>query len=208
MDVDHSGEPVSGVGHPGPTWQRELLDALRDERGGASAFMNMLGRAQLTDEQRVLIELLVSLGNAHEAETLSVPDPADDEADMDEADMKETAGDSGVDRLEVRPIERELDDLREVNDTLAAALGACPLCWGGQDDCPGCGGSGSPGSTLPDERLFDDLVGPAVVMMRAARNGDRSIGSPPMPASRNGGGGDRGIVWQSEIDANGGGGEA
>lgn len=47
-------------------------------------------------------------------------------------------------------------------DELAAALGACAACWGGEDDCPACRGRGEPGWRMPDEELFDVLVAPAV----------------------------------------------
>jgi hypothetical protein len=42
---------------------------------------------------------------------------------------------------------------------LAAALGACGLCWGEDDDCPSCRGRGYPGAMRPDpllhRRLFE-----------------------------------------------------
>jgi hypothetical protein len=58
-------------------------------------------------------------------------------------------------------------ELLDRNSALAAALGACD-CWGQDRGCPVCGGAGTPGWALPDERLFAAYVQPAV-----------SAGAPP-----------------------------
>lgn len=42
---------------------------------------------------------------------------------------------------------------------LAAALGACGLCWGEDDNCPGCRGRGSVGMIRPDPALRAELFG-------------------------------------------------
>lgn len=52
--------------------------------------------------------------------------------------------------------------LVEINDTLAGALGACPLCWGDDPDCGECGGNGVPGSAPPRQALFAKYVLPAL----------------------------------------------
>jgi hypothetical protein len=51
---------------------------------------------------------------------------------------------------------------REKNDVLAAALGACYLCWGDDPQCEVCGGDGRPGAFEPDRKSFADIVIPAV----------------------------------------------
>lgn len=62
----------------------------------------------------------------------------------------------------------ELEDLRETNDTLAIALGACYLCWGGEPECPNCEGEGTPGYFMPDPALFNEIVRPAVSRVASA----------------------------------------
>jgi hypothetical protein len=42
---------------------------------------------------------------------------------------------------------------------LAAALGACGLCWGEDDSCPSCRGRGRPGMVRPDLELRARLLG-------------------------------------------------
>ena len=56
----------------------------------------------------------------------------------------------------------ELEELRQRNEALAAALGACFVCWGTDIFCTHCGGEGRRGATAPDPRLFNQLVAPAV----------------------------------------------
>ena len=63
----------------------------------------------------------------------------------------------------------ELELLRQRNDTLAAAVGACCLCWGQNIDCRSCRGRGGPGFCIPDESLFEEFVLPAVRTLRAQK---------------------------------------
>lgn len=51
---------------------------------------------------------------------------------------------------------------------LAAALGACGLCWGEDDHCPGCHGRGRPGMVRPDPGSRERLLGPPRRNERAA----------------------------------------
>lgn len=79
------------------------------------------------------------------------------------------------DRLE-RNISPEMltwyEELATRNAALAAALGACD-CWG-QAECGVCNGTGGPGWTLPDKRLFAYFVRPALEVLnrqKASSNG-------------------------------------
>lgn len=54
----------------------------------------------------------------------------------------------------------ELAVLQERNDALAAALGACHLCFGADAWCPHCGGCGQPGSQRPESTAFARYVRP------------------------------------------------
>ena len=56
----------------------------------------------------------------------------------------------------------ELDALRARNDMLAAALGACHLCWGDDRKCQYCQGAGRIGAYVIERPLFDEVIGPAV----------------------------------------------
>lgn len=69
----------------------------------------------------------------------------------------------------VNKLYRELEDLRGRNDALAAALGACYLCWGDDLQCPICQGRGTSGWQASDEILFDQWVVPAVRALQLRR---------------------------------------
>jgi hypothetical protein len=60
----------------------------------------------------------------------------------------------------------ELRWLREKNDEVTAALGACYLCWGENSQCEICGGAGGPGAFEPDQEKFSRLVTPALRRIR------------------------------------------
>jgi hypothetical protein len=70
----------------------------------------------------------------------------------------------------------ELDRLRQRNDTLAAALGACHLCFGDDAWCPRCGGRGGPASRRPDPAAFAHFVRPLLAKLQAR---DAGRAAPP-----------------------------
>ena len=69
----------------------------------------------------------------------------------------------------------EVKLLRERCDTIAAALGACALCWGHEPTCRACRGHGVPGRSLPDEALFIEYVMPAVRLVGASRQRSQNV---------------------------------
>jgi hypothetical protein len=69
----------------------------------------------------------------------------------------------------------EIKLLRERCDTVAAALGACALCWGHEPACRACRGRGLPGRSLPDEALFFEYVMPAVRLVSASRQRSQNV---------------------------------
>ena len=72
----------------------------------------------------------------------------------------------------------ELETLRTRNDTLAAALGACHLCFGEDPICPECGGRGGSGALLPDAAAFRQYVAPALNRVRATQTRYRAVSVP------------------------------
>lgn len=75
---------------------------------------------------------------------------------------------------QVKKLRAELDQLREVNDALAAALGACYLCWGKDPGCPVCHGTGRPGTAIPDKQLFARFVAPVLRTLREQKEFNRN----------------------------------
>lgn len=167
----------SGTGSLTPA----LVEMLRG--GSLSGLGMLLSSAQLSPEQRMLVDVLQSLQS-----TGSKPQEPDIDFDAEniervrelrprrreryeEIDDDDNLDDEADEAPDEPPdsVQRELADLREVNDTLAAALGACRVCWGGDDHCPVCAGDGHSGAEEPNAALFEALVVPAVRRMRARR---------------------------------------
>lgn len=63
----------------------------------------------------------------------------------------------------------ELEVLRERSDAFAAAIGACPICFGDDPVCEECAGSGRPGSAAPDPDAWRQFVAPALKRVRSIR---------------------------------------
>lgn len=81
----------------------------------------------------------------------------------------------------VTKVYAELEVLRKRNDALAAALGACYLCFGSDPLCEKCSGGGSPGSRPPEPAAYREYVLPALRRVRmiqsmAARRATPFIG--------------------------------
>jgi hypothetical protein len=85
-------------------------------------------------------------------------------------------------------LREELEELRERQDRLAAALGACADCWGEDPQCEVCGGMGASGSFVPDPRLYRALVTPACRAVGARRE-RRLVGVIDPPSTTNATGG-------------------
>jgi hypothetical protein len=95
---------------------------------------------------------------------------ADVDADWEYADADDRAGGTpeALDHLRqmAEDMYVELEELRERNDILATALGACYLCWGEDPACEICRGRGRPGASMPNGELFTKLVIPAARRLR------------------------------------------
>jgi hypothetical protein len=65
-------------------------------------------------------------------------------------------------RHKYEALQLEVQELQLRNDTLAAALGACYLCWGELPDCELCRGSGTVGYFPIDTLAFSEFVLPAL----------------------------------------------
>jgi hypothetical protein len=159
-----------------------LLQALMSESDGDSnaAVQALLAQADSADPRLLLLTTLLSRRQPAEAKwtTEEVPeDPYGWERHKPLSAMGFSGeGASSLNEhqgsrlLEKRRLLRgELEELREWNEALASALGACARCWGEDPSCPGCQGSGSPGANVPNRPLFTAFVVPAVRRVQAAQ---------------------------------------
>ena len=103
-------------------------------------------------------EEVTSFSEQPAQESLDAPDPAVSEL-----------------RAHVESMFAELKQLRERMDDLAAALGACCLCWGRDSQCRICRGRGTPGFSRPEQALFEEFVLPAIRTLRAQTAGRKPV---------------------------------
>lgn len=78
-------------------------------------------------------------------------------------------------------LQTEMEDFRLRNDTLAAALGACYLCWGENTVCENCDGQGTVGYFSIDLPAFSEFVVPA---LRAFKNQTQLSTNPMLRKKR------------------------
>ena len=147
----------------------------------------MMGARTGQDTRPLVEEMLNNSGDMDPmtrlllTQTLS-GDQRDDDADgraddslLDREDYEPSRRQRAIRRLRARfehmtrqieELSQELDALQRRNDDLAAALGACYLCWGEDPQCQVCSGQGKPGSVAPDRPLYRRWIIPAVRAVR------------------------------------------
>jgi hypothetical protein len=136
----------------------ELLARLRAPGADTSQISQEL-LAQIGDQNPAVSQLIMQMGQSRPPKVIDVEseetaEPAFDESALNE--LKQSAAD----------LFSEVQLFRDRTDKLAAALGACCLCWGEDANCRFCRGRGAPGFAHPDETMFEYYVVPAVLMMR------------------------------------------
>jgi DNA repair exonuclease SbcCD ATPase subunit len=159
----------------------QLLQTLAAQAGEGANLQDLL-LAQLGDNADPTVNLiaryLAQQPQTDQVESDTSPDEEEAEffdspSELNEARAEERARSLQSLRQTMEQMYEEVEALRERNDTLAAALGACYLCWGEDLDCPVCGGTGHPGSLMPDKSLLVRLVAPAVQQLRKQEGQDR-----------------------------------
>jgi DNA repair exonuclease SbcCD ATPase subunit len=159
----------------------QLLETLAAQAGEGANVQDLL-LAQLGDNADPTVNLiaryLAQQSQTDQVESNTSTDEEETEffgspSELNEARAEERARSLQRLRQTMEQMYREVEALRERNDTLAAALGACYLCWGEDLDCPVCSGTGHPGSLMPDKSLLLQLVAPAVQQLRKQEDQDQ-----------------------------------
>jgi hypothetical protein len=170
-----------------------LMQMITARAGGNPALADMLARMRSSDpNSRLNIEELLAQqaktnpmaamfakhmaeqkAIASARENLPVIDVEASEVDAEVEEIHEQGENSAAELSELRQYMKgmfsEIKLLRERNDALAAAVGACCLCWGQNLECRSCRGRGGPGFCMPDESLFEEFVLPAIQTLRAQK---------------------------------------
>ncbi len=160
--------------------QSLLLDALASP-GGTGALPNAQDLLTRLGEANPTMRLIAQFLAQRQAQELENEEPTEDELDAefpqhssepDEAEVRsgEMSRASRQLRQKVESMYRELAELRDRNDALAAAFGACYLCWGDDPECEICNGQGRAGSAIPDKKLFTQFAVPAARRLQRGEN--------------------------------------
>lgn len=107
------------------------------------------------------------------------PEPEVDEEAQAEAEARLGELTTMVDQLY-----EEVETLRTRSVEIAAALGACHVCFGSDLLCPRCGGRGRPGSRPPKPEAYRAYVLPAVMRVRRLTEVQRRDAPSPPPYDR------------------------
>jgi hypothetical protein len=153
--------------------QSLLLEALTSPTGTGALptvqdLLTQLGEAA-DPNVRLIAQLLVRRQQLRELENETPPEEgvtlelsqSSSETDQAEMGSREMSRIARQLRQKVASMYKELAELRDRNDAMAAALGACYVCWGDDQECEKCNGKDRAGSAIPDKELFTQFVLPA-----------------------------------------------
>jgi hypothetical protein len=151
-----------------------LLDAIRSN--SADPGRTLLGALAGQRDSGIGADWLMKLmAGQSEPETDRIREELREEIRAEQADAIEELSDTA------RRLFAEREELRRRVEELAAALGACPLCFGDDLLCPTCHGAGEPGARAPDPVAFRRFVVPALDRARAVMR--RAAARRPWPQS-------------------------
>jgi hypothetical protein len=169
---------------PGDTAEAEVLPPEAEtaqvppQEDAMPAAMAMLEaiRSGSTDPQKMMLNLLGSQGPDRPETGMLLKlltENGEDGADEQREQMREEIREEQAEAIAAldNAAERLLAEnraCRERLDALAAAIGACPDCFGDDLLCDTCAGAGTPGSRAPQAAEFHTYVRPAVERVRAA----------------------------------------
>ncbi|MGK9171298.1 hypothetical protein KXR53_33715 [Inquilinus limosus] len=167
VDEERTGEPQTANGNRAA--DTPLLGA------SAMAFLEAL-RSGSVDPQKVMMSALAGQGddNPHIGMLLKLVEEQGSGGNVDQLreDLREEIRAEQAEAVEqlsetARRLYAEVEASRSRLEALAAALGACPNCFGDDLLCDTCGGEGTPGSRTPQADEFHRYVRPAVERVRA-----------------------------------------
>lgn len=137
-----------------------MFEAAALSPGGIPADPSKLMQEMAADDPRMAMLMQMMQGQRGEASNdAGKPDDRDDLI----AELSERLDASEARLTKMTRIARQLHEAGRIASfrlsRLAAALGACGICWGEDSSCLGCRGRGKPGMIRPDPEMRADLFG-------------------------------------------------
>jgi hypothetical protein len=133
------------------------LAAMAGGADPALLMQQMMADAAASDPRMAMLAQMLASSRAP-----APPQAGDDEDEIEELNARLERADARIMAMkrDGRRLLEAYQACRERLGLLAAALGACGLCWGDNDSCPSCRGRGRPGMVRPDPELRARLLGP------------------------------------------------
>ena len=148
-----------------------LLSLLQQQLSGRASVTESLASMVGTDPELAPITQLLAQREAQLQRQLEEDDANGTDDLVAEQQREERRRRGEAIRAFIEQQAAELDAVRLVLDDVAAALGACPSCFGADPQCRWCRGRGTPGFMPPEPDSFERLVLPALrVQARLRRN--------------------------------------
>jgi len=175
--VEGSDLAASGPGNSnntGSTDPATLIKAIASSSDPMSLLLSQLQAQGSSNPTAALLASLLQMRKPAEAAPLPAQDPDVAERDA-EAPLERERSFQELNET-VSRVWAELEVLRKRNDELAAAIGACFLCFGSDPLCPECAGRGRPGSKFPEANAYRKYVWPALRRTQGDRAMRGSVG--------------------------------
>jgi hypothetical protein len=170
MSVDVRDTLLEALASPAGTGAlpkaQELLTQLGESDPTARLLAQFLGRRQTQELENETPSKEAE--TSERSQSFSVPDKAQVRSDEMSRAVHQL-------RRQIESMYRELAELRDRNDALAAAFGACYLCWGNDPDCEICNGHGRTGFAVPDKKLFAQFAAPAARRLKRKEEATQSF---------------------------------
>lgn len=161
-----------------------MLTLLQQHLAGGASLGDGIAQLAQSDPQLGQIAQLLAQREEQLQKDLARQEQEEQQREEEAGRLEERRERAGALRHLVDEMAADLDTLRTRLDDLAAALGACPGCWGEDPSCRWCRGRGGPGFMPPDPDGFDHLVMPAVRVRASVRRRDHAARSDDSPQER------------------------
>jgi hypothetical protein len=140
----------------------DVMELVQQQLSGGPSLQESIGRLAQSDPQLAPIAQLLVQREEQLARELE-RDGQESMVEQQEMELREARQRRAAAlREHLDEISAEVDALRARLGDLAAALGACPVCFGDDRGCSVCRGRGGAGFMPPDPAGFDRLVMPAL----------------------------------------------
>ncbi len=118
--------------------------------GGLPDLGSLMGDFVAQNPQLAWLPQMLAMQQQMRAAAPAVAEPGAEEIEQLQQALAQSESRAARLQRATRRLAGELETAQALLSDLAAAFGACGLCWGEDDGCPSCRGRGRPGRFAPD----------------------------------------------------------